>query len=334
MFPLADAGTPLMWFGCFQLFFGNYLISLLESAILRRFFRAEQPFKTVLAANFASMFCGYGLIWLFQAVIERSDPDPIRYAPLIVIGAWFASFVVTVLVEAPFFAHVLRSEKPAQSAWRASLMANLASYAIIVPLAFLAGPTSALRLHAGWTRKMADSAGWIYYVDSKNHAVRRMRPSGSPDDLVLSLKQLGTDRFDLVAVEPAEEGAVARLVLHQNSGAEVLIAKLGAASQAGTPWEFYRGYAAFASGPGAGGMSFIPKEGVSTGYWAYEGLSVAHRGYALETPFLQESWSSPTLLPNGLVLVEMNGGIYLVDTSQNKAFRIKAGESPSFLRDP
>jgi hypothetical protein len=322
-----------MWFGCFQLFVGNYLISVLESAILRRFFRAANPFKMVLAANFTSMFCGFALIWLCQSTVKKADPDPFRFAREIVVGAWVASFVITVLVEAPFFARVLRRDHAASAMWRASIVANAASYAIIVPLAFVLGPTSALRLRAGHTQRMDGLSGWIYYVDRKDRAVRRMRPSGAPDEMVLALGSPDTDRFDIVAVEPDEQGSIARLVLHENDGAKVLNANLGKGSRAGRPWEFYEGYAAL-SGWLAGGLSFVAGEGASTGFWAFEGLWTGGHHYALETPFIEESWSSPTVLPNGLLLVEVNGGIYLLDTADNMASRIKRGESPSFLRDP
>ena len=329
---LADAGTPLMWFGCFQLFFGNCLISILEAAILRRFFNAAKPFKVVLAANYASMVCGIGLIWLLEQVLAKSDPDPFRYGRDIVYGAWTASFVITVLVEAPFFARVLKECGPAKKMWKASIVANTASYAIIVPLAFFAGPTSALHLHTGWTSKMGEVAGWIYYVDAAGREVRRMRPAGAPGQFVLTLDSSNSGSRRTVAVEPDEQGSVARLVIHTNDGARVLVPKVGHGSQAARPEEFYKGFADI--GWPNGGLSFATSEGASTGDWAYQGLQVRGHTYALETPFIEADWSSPTLLPNGVILVAMNGDIYLVDTSSNAAFRIKPGTSPSFLRDP
>jgi hypothetical protein len=127
----ANAGSPLMWASLLYLVFGNAIIGLIEGILLSRIFKCPErkSILTLIAANYVSAWVG---VILFSMVI-----NPLPDITIENIRFWFCSFVVlaylvTLLIEFPFFCFVMRSQKRCfVRAVMATALVNAISYVLL-----------------------------------------------------------------------------------------------------------------------------------------------------------------------------------------------------------
>ncbi|MCY2963452.1 MAG: hypothetical protein NT069_07340, partial [Planctomycetota bacterium] len=107
----ANVGTPLMWGAAFHLLIGNALIGLFEGYLLSRFFRASQLSAMVgmVIANYVSAFVGAYLIDALGPQLRTLDLNTVRTA---FAGLMGAAWLVTIVIEWPFVAFILRGKRP------------------------------------------------------------------------------------------------------------------------------------------------------------------------------------------------------------------------------
>ncbi|MCD8486417.1 MAG: hypothetical protein LRZ84_06645 [Desertifilum sp.] len=107
---LANGGSALLWTGIMQLFVGNAVIGYIEAGFLARFFQASRRKATLLlvVANYLSA-------WI-AAILLVGRFSRIPTITIENIWSWlylaiFLSFVLTLLIEYPFFWFLLRQQK-------------------------------------------------------------------------------------------------------------------------------------------------------------------------------------------------------------------------------
>lgn len=125
---LANGGSALLWTGIMQLFVGNAVIGYIEAGFLARFFQASRRKATLLlvVANYLSA-------WI-AAILLVGRFSRIPTITIENIWSWlylaiFLSFVLTLLIEYPFFWFLLRQQKNAvPKAIKATLIIHGLSY--------------------------------------------------------------------------------------------------------------------------------------------------------------------------------------------------------------
>lgn len=137
-------GTPLMHLSCFHLLVGNAIIGYFEALLLARLFKIDRKLLTarLIPANYVSMLAGMFLLGFLQSEYKPTlfEGPPLHNAFNMFLILWMLAFVGSVLIEWPF---VFSAMKPHRIRWGkgflASTAAQIASYAVIVPLYLLAG---------------------------------------------------------------------------------------------------------------------------------------------------------------------------------------------------
>jgi hypothetical protein len=186
---LANTGTQVMMMQVSHLLFGNAVIGVIEALLLIYIFKARAVFAVPLMvlANYASTWLGWLLIFnlglLFDLVLPFAGPNIENYQwwiALLIVSCFF----VTVLIEAPFVWVTLR---PGERGWQRWLKVNLGTQALtysicIVPAYGLYGrvqitETASVEPVTSFVAK--ELPFWIYYIDSNDGDVYRIRPDGS-----------------------------------------------------------------------------------------------------------------------------------------------------------
>ncbi len=127
----ANAGTPLMWATGFHLLIGNALIGLFEGYLLSRLFQAS-PLSAMVGmviANYVSASVGAYLIHVLGPQLRALDLNTVRPA---FVGLMGAAWLVTVVIELPFVACILRGKNWITRSLRASFILQTASYLLLV----------------------------------------------------------------------------------------------------------------------------------------------------------------------------------------------------------
>jgi hypothetical protein len=138
----ADAGTPLIWASMFHLVFGNAIIGLIEGVLLSRIFKcpAWRSILILIAANYTSAWVGGFLVSGVLVSLPDITIENIRF--------WFCSFVlvsflVTLLIEFPFFWFVMRPQgRSLARAAKATALVNGISYGLLFGWYWMASGTS------------------------------------------------------------------------------------------------------------------------------------------------------------------------------------------------
>jgi hypothetical protein len=148
----ANAGSGMMVLGMMHLFIGNVFIGLFEWVVLylllRSFWRRRGGGAGYLVvANYVSAWVGVlllGKVW--PILIRQYYPQPLLQAEAIIVSSWAVLFALTILIEWPFVWAAARNTNERVFAWGPALLAtvviNLASYALLVPLYFDYCPVS------------------------------------------------------------------------------------------------------------------------------------------------------------------------------------------------
>ncbi|MBN1421404.1 MAG: hypothetical protein JXP34_21705 [Planctomycetes bacterium] len=341
---LADAGTPLMWAGILHLYFGNALIGIGEGILITKVFRLKPGCDILLLfilANYVSMAVGMAVARP-HGIGERAD---LYGAPLVIALACAAFFAVTVLIEWPFVRLAFgRAQRAFRRSFLASLLAQTASYLVIVPWYSLASGVS-LYTQATIDRdypRWADREAMIYFIGETDGAVYRQRlsetareevlPSGSAgEDVHLLVRRSSTDaQWDLYLAEdrdgedPRETsirtGVAPGETSYTTSEDDTEVERYPDGSWWGGPWS------APDLRPGESGPWQVRR-----GFWAIEGLRVEEKTtgrsmhLALETPFVTWFVRRPFILPSDQVVFELGAQICLFDPATRKIAMIARG---------
>jgi len=303
---LANAGTALMYAGILHLVFLNALIGGIEGAITRVAVPPGPPRQRVvlylLGANYASAILGATYLGLLMPGIQRLvlGDDPLQRLPWLMLAAYLAAFVLTLLVEWPFVLWAVRprngDERPANSrrVLRYFLGANLLTYALLA----------------------------LFYVwPSRISAITELRPVTD-----LSFVQEKSARVLY------EDGASGRLVVQrldgtpphpaQGSWEEAYEAAKGG-PEATVPRDFGRGADLRREVTGRW-------ERVWTDVWAAGGLSIEGRDgsrarWALEAPFFFWYARWATLLPGDQVVYQFGDYIAVLDLNTHQIATLARG---------
>jgi hypothetical protein len=134
---LANMGTPLMWASAFYLLVGNAIIGVLEGLLISKVFRVPKlrAIALLIAGNYVSAWVGAFSLDLRDPVMFAVFGERLLYNLEWALAASLAcAFVLTILLEWPFIAAVLRDQpRFGTRALKASCMVQVASYALLVP---------------------------------------------------------------------------------------------------------------------------------------------------------------------------------------------------------
>lgn len=329
----ANAGTPLMWAGCFTLLFGNYLIGLFEFWLIKR--RRGLLWITwnpMIPANYLSMIAGIALLYLTRPLFQPAYEQPFRYGLPLIACAWLVSFIVSVLVEWPFVAKA-SGLKIGKESLRTTVWVQMLSYSVLFILVFLLGSVSALSdLRQVDAQEIDAPPGWVYHMDEAKSELHRTRLDGSRTEFVAVFEPKPRGSWTRVTVEPTREGDRARLLYRDTQSVIVIDDNVGAAPVVymENKDDAILGNLTFST---YATREFREQPSVYAGFWAREGLMIDGRRYALETPFLALGWRNPVVLPNGKVVAQFGNSIVLFDHERGKIAVLAIGEGGDVLID-
>jgi hypothetical protein len=135
IFVFANAGSPIIWFNIFHLLFINAIIGYVESEILSKY---KLPNKTwlVLIANYVSMIVGYFVI-IPNLIKPQYGRDIWSENPNDLALGFFISFVVTLLIEYPFFTASLKDKNQRKKLFKPFLVANVVTNISMISIYYL-----------------------------------------------------------------------------------------------------------------------------------------------------------------------------------------------------
>lgn len=354
---LANVGTPLVWASCAHLLIGNAVIGFGEGWLIWRLFKAprrDAAIRAMIIANYFSMTVGYfggmALLRYFEDDIDRTITVHNALAWQFVLFA--LAFVLTLLLEWPFCAIAIGPRAGRASvALRASLVAQSASYAVLVVLysvvtSSVVGPFSGV--HIDEPSRFANSrAAFIYYLSPDDGDVWRIHPDGSEREHVAAIAEKSC--FARLCVQKADEDDAWDLCLQPSSyssaGRRVVRARFarnpGISASERDAGRDAAGMSLFH----AGAADLRPLDqrtwAVHTGFWPIEGLTAEQSGtshvvhVAMETPFIM-NWPTryATILPGDQVVYQLGAQIMLLDLNQRKLGLITLGRGPVVVLDP
>lgn len=173
---MANAGTPLMWASMLHLAFGNAIIGIMEGCLLAWMFKCakRKAILTLIVANYASAWAGAYFVAGYVVALPDLTIQTLQYWFLIFV---LVAFMVTLLIELPFFWFVLRSQ---EDSWRRAFVATPVihgiSYALLMGWYWMASGTSMLtRLEVVPMDEMAVSEPHLlYFISREGNQVLRM----------------------------------------------------------------------------------------------------------------------------------------------------------------
>lgn len=254
-----------MWTGILHLLFGNLVLGYVEAGLLTRLFGVPRGRSLVvlILANYASAWAGALLL------VNRLS----RYSGITIenVQLWLGifavlAFMLTLLIEYPFFWGLLRQHQQAiQTAFKATLLIHGISYLLLLGWYGMNSQTSLLtqlnRVPA--TQLQADGSYTLYYL--------------SPDETQAF-------RSDLSGANPEEiERADFDALTNQTKQSFGPVSKLTET----TDWDFYANVFA------GGGLS------------GYNRITQARIQVALETPFAFWAISHVTHLAGDLLVLQV-----------------------------
>jgi hypothetical protein len=351
--PLANIGTPLVWFGMAYPFLGSVGVAALEEWLLKKWFkdlRPEPRWRPLLVGNVLTTALG---LWLVHAATAHESwlfgPRPVETALRVTASLWAVAFVGSVLIEAPFVWVRLGSMARLGRVAQVTLGLHAVSYAAILAL-FLAFSGSSLGLTAGVApaASFSESDGWVYYVAPDGKSVRRVRLGGNRDEPT-QYRLAGEDT--LVSIESVD-GKVARLVSAGDYGKAVTVLekRLGVARQSAKHFSqssdlsrIDRRGLGYQPGANLAGWDTDKASDLRFGcfnrYWPEMGMSFKDnepgQGFSLglSTPFAYWIWSKATVTADGRVVAQWGPQIVVVDIPTRRVAWLADGTSPTVLMD-
>lgn len=351
--PLANAGTPLVWFGALYPILGSLGVARLEEWLLRRWYpmiRPEPRWRPLIVGN--NLTTGVG-IWMVNAANVHRDmlfgPRPVEAVLQVSALMWIVAFVSSVLIEAPLVWARMGSLAGLKRVALATLGLHAISYALIFGL-YLAFSGSSLGFTAQVAKigSISEPDGWVYYVARDRQTVRRVRLDGSRYEATQHRMAAGHETLSIESVD----GKVARLVSEEYYGepVNVLDPRLGVARQAGFHWpqrhdltRLDRSGYGYMPAPNLAGWDLSddqrPPFGAANRVWPEFGMGVYDRerktGFwlGLSTPFAHWIWRKPTVTADGRVVAKWGPQIVVVDIPTRRVAWLANGTSPTVLMD-
>lgn len=327
-----------MWATFLHLTVGNLLVGIFEAVLVRKLFhlRGGGVFGWIVAANYASCIVGYILLWIASEEVVRlvGGPLPVYHVGRIQLVFVLLSFVLTIVVEWPLFWLALRRKaNTSKLPLRATVVANAASYALLIVWNWLASTPP-----ARWGVRLIPPNDFprnrdvsILYIGDDNRHVYRMRLDGSAPSLwatlaepmpdgVLGISSKRADGRWRVEVQPDYNRpaqfvgsiAAARAAVHDPGNSSWMgFEATRLVSQAESPW--------------------IVRFG---GWWleADHGSDASLFLASIEAPWLGWRMCNPILLPHDQLL-EMGPQIMCVDLMHRTAAAIAPGHGPAAVID-
>lgn len=371
---LANAGTPLMWFSMVHLVLINALIGLFEAWLIRRVFGGTRKTAALflIAANYVSAFLPFVLFGYFA----RDFRDwfdrvlTIENAFAVHVVALAAILLVTLLLEFPFVYAALNQPRDLWRAWKANLLAQAVSFALLFVPYFLLSPFMLRPIGPVRVVPLADfqmqREWWVYHVPLGERSVWRVRLDGTGREKVADIVEPGEIHSIIARQEsPGAPWQLCRRDWRRDGASEVVIAAFATE----LPFHFAHREAGLLADQRAearnSGWLFeypleLPRElgypiwvsdyrtdesdadaiGVKSGWWAWEGIEVRRaaddrpRWYAIETP-LQQSWAARhvTVLPDETIVYQLGRQIVLLDPRDDRIALLALGEFPIVVSD-
>jgi hypothetical protein len=264
---------------------------------------------------------------------------------LVLLAALAACVVVSAVFEWPFcylslHGHMHRFTRSLS----ATLVAQGASYAVLVPMYLLVSPVSVVThvdvVHPTTIRHEVSAD--VYYLSPDNGDVYRTDLEGADPQFVAQVgkrdlharlyfvESFVSDSFDLGVCwgpEPDDRRVIVANILPAS-------ASIGDAADEERCARMGFGKAVDLQPRGAAPWS------VRTGFWPAEGLTatneVTSQSYqiALETPFLAWSSRNASVLPEGLLIYQLDKQIVLLDLAERRMALLARGQGPLIVLHP
>ena len=330
---------------------GNLLIALLEAWVLHALFkpggRFIRSFGILLLGNYVSAVVGL-LIFPWGSRLLFGDlfgDQSLYYVGLIAIGVLSFAWAITLAVEGPFCAWVLGKGRSGGRAFKATVVSQTVSYAVLMlPVAAAGG----LSLVTQWHRSpavvsQASNVATVYFLS--DGLLRSVRLNGTDLKHVCPLppqaghftrlylrRRRGQPDWDLIAVAGQDElvlvprlcrsGAVACLSHHSREQEEF----------EGRPWHVPEPPAGLVGVPDPDWqILFLPA--------TFRGISGSHKrtGQTLHLdfslPFNEWVSTCPSLLPDDLLVCQLEDQIVLLDLNSGRIGIIARGTDPVVVLD-
>jgi hypothetical protein len=168
--------------------------------------------RPVLIANGWSLLAGIPIkilnALIYSWVLPKDLPGFFARYPLAISLGTLNYFVITVIVEAAYFFRRLKGselEQQRSKVWRAVLLANLATYAVLGPLHYFGTrPTSDIKEFTGNTAWAIQPPTQIVYIDSRNKHLKVIYSDGLNGRTLVPMQvtnYLVTSDFDKILVQ-------------------------------------------------------------------------------------------------------------------------------------
>jgi hypothetical protein len=344
---LANVGTPLMWAEMFHLSLGNLVIGTVEGLLIARLFKVPRRRAVVwmIAANYFSAWVGFVLLDQLMGA-ELLSLITIYNAAWFLAGAGIVTYLLTLLLEWPFIATILRQHPQWRaSSFKASWLVQTASYSVLA-LVYLSASGVSILTQTKKDRhfdRWAHSSAWVYYIAVEDSRVYRIKVDGTnrervvSDEEVLFAHQTEPSGWALYVGKPRDvkiskgerpdssskiaDGLDGRVLGEFDSEIEKQIRVWERSGHRSTKAFDLRNEAEF-------------DWEARTGYWPIEGLSYRDQAtgqrkrIALETPFLQWQLGHATILPGDQMVFQLRHQICILDPATMRLGIIAFGRCP------
>lgn len=329
---LANAGTPLLWTGMFHLFLGNAIIGIFEGILLAKFFGAARNLSVnlLIVANYASAWAG---ILLIKQWVDRFQNLTLENLKLWLWIFVALTFLLTLLIEYPFFWFLLRERKNAfWKALKATLIVHGISYLCLFGLYSCNSHTSLVtQLQLVPLQQLQPSQEYaLYFISIDGKQLMRTNLHGQRPERVKDLKNIGEDE---------------RLCFRENKRKQFDLFAFSGNNQAPilsdfakrVPIDKDRQYDSCSYYDFRQPQKLTEKSDwdYQTPFWAAGGIMGFNKvdnsriHFALETPFAFWSASHATHLEGDLLVFQLyKNQIYLLQPQARKIALIARGSSP------
>lgn len=336
-----------MWATMFHLLFGNALIGAGEGFLIARIFRSNATSTTVamVLANYFSAWVGFLVLGALstQVLPELLGDQPLYRAAGVLGLTCGVSFLFSVLCELPFCWFCLRkSERPWPRAVLASVVAQTASYGVIIPCYLAVGHTSLLFgvEHDASLAFAKDSRAWVYFIEPEKGDIARIRPDGTHREFVM--KAGVTNLFARLELMPADAADNWNLALVTGRGNQsdrdvikILIERLAKRADANARSDFIEDTRFNFHKPVDYRTPAESNWTIRLGYWAAGGVRAEkpatgeRRIFALEVPFLMD-WQArnATVLPDDVLIYQLGQQIVALDIERKRVGLVAMGRGP------
>ncbi|MGJ8657544.1 MAG: hypothetical protein ACSHX6_13930 [Akkermansiaceae bacterium] len=346
----ANAGTPLMWATFLHLLFGNALIGLLEGLLLAWMFRCSiwQSITILILANYLSAWTG---ALLFAGAIPDALGITIENISIWFFVYIFTAFVVTILIEYPFYKYALRKKATSlKSRTKGILIIHGISYLILLVWYGLASGTSMMtQLDVVNHKELITPAPChLYYLSPEGDQLIRLDlHSPHSKKKITKLKADAPNPYDRLFLSENEDSKFDLILLKRSPihGEDLKILLLESITKNPAKIKTPAGHFTnnihgettdFGAIPS---LSETSEWEFNTGFWPVQGISGEnkksgkHINYSLETPFVAWPIRNATQLPGDLVVFQLGDDqICILNPISKQIALITRGKGPVVIQ--